>query len=647
VLLAAAWLGMLALAAVRADAVILPATTIDGPSEEIVGFGGVAMAEDGTGGVVYMKRVEGVAHVFVSRFVGGSWQPPVRVDHEEPFGASWPRIAAGNGGQLVVVWATAFATEGGRPVDELMGATLGQGSSQFGPAILIDANIKSGIGASPDLKMSTDGQAVVVYRVVREPVEREQLGIPLLRPEDVIEDVRMARYNGERWTKMGVINRNPGVSMRPPTEANAPKVAIGPTGNGVVVWQEPNIDGVARIWARRFFGTALNYVLPVTAETLNRVPIALDADAPSVSLSRLGEAEVAYRQAGGAGSPLPSARIFLNTLPDGESASGAEFAGAGIVDGEGAAHAAGAIGPPSIDSDENNELRLLYDAGGQPRVVEGTDLGRIGALGLGPPFAGSELASASVMNPVGGGVSAWPSIDVQHRPAVAVREDFSSGAVQTALEAGGAGGEIGELAVASSGLGDGLIGFRQGQIGDAAIVVVRATAPPQQLLISAPKGWVKPRGIAIHWTAAPSANPPLSYTVVLDGRRLPTPPGALSMVLSPRGLGQGRHSLQVLATDSVGQSTLTPVTPLQVDGVPPQATLRLGGGGRILRVLVSDGGSGVNRRSVRISFGDGSQANGRASASHRYSREGVYTVTVTARDRLGNTLVAHRLVSAR
>jgi hypothetical protein len=33
-----------------AGAVIVPAVTIDGPSSEIVGFGGVAMAEDGTGG---------------------------------------------------------------------------------------------------------------------------------------------------------------------------------------------------------------------------------------------------------------------------------------------------------------------------------------------------------------------------------------------------------------------------------------------------------------------------------------------------------------------------------------------------------------------------------------------------------------------
>jgi hypothetical protein len=54
-----------------ARAVILPAQTIDGPSEEIVGFGDVAMAEDGTGGLVYLKRVDGVAHVFVSRYIEG------------------------------------------------------------------------------------------------------------------------------------------------------------------------------------------------------------------------------------------------------------------------------------------------------------------------------------------------------------------------------------------------------------------------------------------------------------------------------------------------------------------------------------------------------------------------------------------------
>src|SRR6202023_2294822 len=158
-------------------------------------------------------------------------------------------------------------------------------------------------------------------------VETTVSNVPLLRPGDVVEQVRVAHFNGQRWSGLGAINRNPGVSMRPPTQANAPQIAIGPGGNGVVVWQEPDIEGTARIWARRIFGSSIDYVLPVSAPGYSN-----DADAPSVAISRLGQAEVAYRQLTGPGSPLPGPRIFLNTLPDGESANGSQFLGASIVD---------------------------------------------------------------------------------------------------------------------------------------------------------------------------------------------------------------------------------------------------------------------------------------------------------------------------
>ena len=218
-------------------------------------------------------------------------------------------------------------------MDELLGATLGPGATTFGQAMLIDPDIAGGTGTSPDLAMSSTGQADVVYRVVKSGTEKlEQF--PLLRPGDVDEEVRVAHYNGETWSRLGAVNRDPGVSMRPPTQANAPQIAIGPTGNGIVVWQEPEINGVARIWARRLFGSGLDYVLPVSATSLAGAPIDDDADAPSVAISRLGQAEVAYRQPVGPGSPLPGPRIFLNTLPDGESANGAEFLGASVVDSD-------------------------------------------------------------------------------------------------------------------------------------------------------------------------------------------------------------------------------------------------------------------------------------------------------------------------
>ena len=643
---------MLALAAVvlaghaqPARAMILPAVTIDGPSEDIVGFGGVAMANDGSGGLVYLKRVDGVAHVFVSRYVGGQWQAPIRVDTEQPFAASWPRIAAANGGELLVVWATPFATEHERPVDELLGAMLGPGSSKFSPPILIDPDIEDGTGTSPDLAMSSTGQADVVYRVIDKNLNNSS--IPLLRPSDVVEEVRVAHFDGERWSSLGAINRDPGISMRPPTEANAPKIAIGPTGNGVVVWQEPNIEGVARIWARRLFGSTLDYVLPISAESFNGAPIGQDADAPNVAVSWLGQADVAYRQVSGPGSPLPGPRIFLNILPDGESKSGAEFLGASIVDSAVSGGAGASVGPPSIDIDEKEDLRLLYDSNGTPRVIEGDDKGLTGALSLGPAFAGSEPSAASVMNPQGGGVSAWPSANPKGDPAVAVREDFLSGAVQTALVSGGAGGEVAELAVGRSGLGDGLIAFRQGPFGDAAIVAAQATAPASEVVLGAPKGWIKPSQALITWEPAISADGPLRYSVVLDGRALPAPAGALQLRLDPRGLGAGRHRVQLLATDIDGQSTLSAPSPLLIDGELPAVTIARAIGGYGVSVLIHDPYTGLALHAISVSFGDGHSARGRKRFVHRYARGGVYQVVVHVRDKLGNAGVVRRLVSVR
>jgi hypothetical protein len=166
------------------------------------------------------------------------------------------------------------------------------------------------------------------------------------------------------------------------------------------------------------------------------------------------------------------------------------------------------------------------------------------------------------MNPAGGGVSAWASEDRRGHTAVAGREDFPNGAVQTALVGGGAGGPIGDLAVGRSGLGDGLVAFQQGPLGNAAILATQVTAPPVTFAISLPRGWVKPANAEVRWEPAPSANGPLIYTVTLDGRRLPTPTRAFSLRIDPRGLGDGRHSVQVLATDIYGQSTLSAGSPL-------------------------------------------------------------------------------------
>ena len=634
---------LLVAGASRARAVILPAQTIDGPNESIVGFGGAAMAEDGTGGLVYLKRVGGVPHVFVSRYVGGTWLPPVQVDVEDQFAASWPRIGAAEGGELIVVWATPFATEHGHPVDELVGAELAPGSSTFGQAVIVDPNVGEAAGLSPDLAVSSTGQADVVYRVIN-----FSSTFPLQKPTDVDESVRVGVFNGERWSGLGAINRDPGISMRPPTEANAPQIAIGPTGSGVVVWQEPEASRTARIWARRIFGQSLDYVMPVTATSSGGAPIAVDADAPAVAITKLGQAEVAYRQPWSPGSPLPGPRIFLNTLSDGESEAGTEFLGAEVADNAVPGGHLATIGRPSLDVDERRETRLLYDANGAPRVIERSDKGVLSASTLGTSFAGSllgpanELASAAVINPEGGGVSAWPSTDALGRAGVGVREDFPNGAVQTALLSGGAGGPIGELAVGRSGLGDGIVAFQQGPVGNAAIVATHVTAPPEPFAVTLPKTWVKPRQLNVAWVPAESSNGPLTYQLVVDGKVTGSPQSSLSYSFGAHSLPTGSHDIQVLARDIFGQEVLTAEGIVKVDGTPPR--VRLVRHGSTLLVQLSDSGSGLVPSSVQVSFGDGAHAARRRNAAHRYGRNGSFTVHVTARDRAGNRVSFNRKV---
>ena len=314
-----------------AEAVILPAVTIDGPSEDIVGFGGVAMADDGTGGVVYLKRVQGVAHVFVARYAEGRWQAPIRVDAQSlsaPAGrVSGLQTAASSSscGRL------RFATESGHPVDELLSSTLGARSFELWRA---DDHRPGHPGGNRHEPVACDeldrpgGRRLPRRQQRRRPaLEHLVCCKPEMSPRKCERRISVANLVGPRHDQP-----QPGNRHAPADGANAPRMAIGPTGNGIVVWQEPDIDGIARIWARRLFGATLDYVLPVTATSLGSSAIGDDADAPSVSISRLGEAEVAYRQVAGPGSPLPGPRIFLNTLPDGEASSGAEFAGAAIVD---------------------------------------------------------------------------------------------------------------------------------------------------------------------------------------------------------------------------------------------------------------------------------------------------------------------------
>ena len=120
------------------------------------------MAADGTGGLVYRKRVEGRAHIFAAQYAGGKWGAPQRVDTGEAFESSFPAIAAGEGGRLVVVWANHYSST----TDGLFSAALEPGSTGFQPPVPVDLDIGQATGTYPSVAMNLSGQALVAYRVI-------------------------------------------------------------------------------------------------------------------------------------------------------------------------------------------------------------------------------------------------------------------------------------------------------------------------------------------------------------------------------------------------------------------------------------------------------------------------------------------------
>jgi PKD domain len=616
----------------RAAATIAPATTIDGPAG-VVDFGGVAMAPDGGGAVVYRRLVDGTPHVFAARFSRQRWSEPVRVDGDAPYAAATPRVAAASGGRLLVVWTQAYATlANGTVRHRLMSARLAPGTAAFGEPLVVDPDVRTGVAVDPSLAITPTGRAFAAYRVVTGDQTTESY--TPLRPGDVLGEVRVAFLDGRTWSALGAVNRNPAATMRKPDAANAPRIAGTPTGGAVVAWQEPDVTtGVARVYARRVFANRLGNVLAVSPEQEGDAPVAQDADGIAVAVSRLGSGVVAFRQAAPSGAGA-RAQLLLNALPADSDEAGFRFAGARTV----ATAAAGGLGVPAAAIDESDDYRVAFGADGAVRLLTGGSDLPAAISDLGGAAAGEDPIVAAI-DPSGGGTAAWSSRDAAGGPAVAIRQDFPSGAFQTAVVGAARSGPVGGLALGSSGLGDALVGFAQGAPGAVQIAAAVVKAPPAGFVVRVPSGWVSPVRARIGWERPASAFGGLRFDLAVDGIVRLRGLRGLSARLDRRGLDDGRHAIQAIASDGAGQQTASAVLTLRVDGTAP--TARVGvvrGRRRTVAVEVTDGaGSGVRAGVTRIAFGDGGRTvRGRARATHRYGRPGTYRVVVTTSDKAGH-----------
>ncbi|HKZ14928.1 MAG TPA: PKD domain-containing protein, partial [Solirubrobacterales bacterium] len=251
-----------------------------------------------------------------------------------------------------------------------------------------------------------------------------------------------------------------------------------------------------------------------------------------------------------------------------------------------------------------------------------------------PAQAGAEPVVA--IAPEGGGMAAYPALDPSGNPAVAVRQELASGAVQSGLVAGVQGGPVSQLAAGASGLGDALLGFRQGDAGEYEIVGDWVSVPPSPFKVKAPKGWVRPNAARVWWETPPTGVGGLTYAVLVNGNTVKQGLRKREARLPPAQLGNGVLQARVMVTDGLGQQLLSEGVKLRVDGRPPTAKVRVRRG--TVTVKLADSGSGLAAKASRVSFGDGTSDRRGAGFRHKFESPGRYTVTVHAADKVGNRL---------
>jgi hypothetical protein len=624
---------------VTAHAEISPVTPLDGPSPEIVELGGAAMAADGSGGIVYRKRAEGRTHIFVAQYVEGKWNSPQRIDVGEKFESSFPAIAAGEGGRLVVVWANHYSST----TDGLFAATIDPGSPSFQAPVPVDLSIGQATGTYPSVAMDLSGDAYVSYRVITAVSGPSTPNIP---PGYVQDEIRMARFDGQYWTSLGQpLNRDVAQPVPHPTALNSPQVAIDLTGEGLLAWQEPDDSFVNRIYARRIFGLGPGDILDVSPTTYNGHALNGAADELSLDFAGFGEGAIAWRQQPAPGSGFAHARVFVGEIPSSFSPKGAAFGTAKPVEGppggEGPAEALGAL---SMAVDAEGAFDVGYGAGEESFDANGSE------TALGAPIrldTGSEVPGAPVLTRADNGAlaAAW-KVQIHGAGGVAVLERRADGTPNRAIVAAPHGGAVQQLSLGSSHRGDAIFGFLQGAGANAQMAAVVVRAPPGEFVTDAPNGWVHAPRVPLQWEVPLAGAGKITYSILVDDREVVEDLSGDEYLLNREELPDGAHTIQVEATDSLGQVVDSVPATIKVDRTPPRVRVRVRGAS--VTVRVSDGPkgevAGVKLASVKVSFGDGRSARGRATFRHAYAHGGSYAIVLSASDNAGNKTSVRKLV---
>lgn len=624
-----------------ASAGISDTQLIDGPSDAIGALGAVAMSEDGTGGLAYVKRDDdGRDHIFVAQFVDGRWRAPQRVDRgpTQRFASSWPAIGAGNGGRLIVTWVQEFG-----PADRMYSAALTPGSRSFEAPVPVDLNVgDSALGTWPDLAMSRGGQAFLVYRVI---TDAQPATAP---PGSVQGEYRVARSSGQLWSGIGTpINRNLEGFQRTPGAANRPRIAMDDAGGAVVAFAELDDNFIERVFLRRIFSSGVQGIVKqVSPSKLADRDQFAGADTFDLDVGRFGSAAVAYRQRNGPGSGLTRPRMLLAQLTDVFSTEAATPKAPRFIDGaEGFPSIPGtpavAVAGQAFLAGLSTGGAVVATAGDEETVAtpQRLDDAAANTVAFDPAVELAESGASALAFKVRRGNQGFAT----------VRETTADGVPTDAVATGPRGGQVDQLISAGSGLGDAIFAFSQGTGGLRQIAASVVDAPPGAFAVQTPLDFTRAARVPIAWDRSEVAIGSVRYSLVIDDDTVRDGVATRSANVATRDLDDGVLAVQVVATDSAGQETTSVPAELKLDTTPPKVEIKRLSGRRVqVRVLDGRAGqvSGARGSRTTIAWGDGSRATrGRARAVRRYRRgRSRVRVTVRTADAVGNRATVRRTV---
>lgn len=596
-------IGALALAVIApagASAGFFGGDTVDGPSADIVRVGGVDVARDGGGVVVYVKKVTGIDHVFAARLVDGKWQPPERLDAALPLPSGEPVVGVANRGAAVV----AFTNNG------QLYTIVRRLSATSWPAPVATA----APAATPSIDLSVNGVGYVAWASSGD-----------------VKAATLDRTSASFKPVEGVLD------ITPDSDAGSglgrPEIAASADGTALATWGENG-----HVYARRVFHTQ-HSTIPQDLTVLNlNGHIGGVADSPVVDIADDSSfAWVSFRQAFDNNA---TTRVLARRLV-GSAFDPPADVGAGSFGGEGA-------GTPALDvtgigdgifASESTGSHTPFGALLYLDVLRAPfGLSPANTVASAPAVAIGETSqsAAAWFSTAGAPASLHARTFKFAKPAdaeVAI-SDPALGAVDTAAG----------LFAASDRYGDTVMSYVQGIGATRRLLAAAWDRPPVNLFATTTFHWRidKPLG----WEIVSEPWGGIVYTIVVDGATLGTTTDRGSFAIAGR-LIDGIHRWRVVATDTRGQRKTTTTRTLRIDTTGPRLTVSIKGkhkAGKALKLIAhaSDPYSGL--ASVKFDFGNGTLPVF-AETVRRAFAKGSHVFTVTATDRLGHaTTVTRRVV---